>query len=372
MINALNQIDLAKFSDIDSMWNEWYTAFISVCNQHVPIQTHRVKDKLSPWITRDLLDSMYERDRIHKQASLLKSDELMRVYRHLRNKVNNMVRDAKRAYFHKQVTGANNSKDMWKVLRSAMNRKKANNDLSSDKADPINEYFINVGINNSLNSEPSTHPNLKPSRPCVSSKFIFDVIRLEHVEKQLKCMSDQPNYDILSIDGKILKLLYDIIAPSFTFLFNYSLQNGSFPTEFKKARVIPIYKGKGSKEDFGNFRPISIVSHVSKIFEKIVNFQFISYLQENGILSIHQSGFVNNHSTNTALLKVTNDLLTNLNEGKFTAVCSLDIRKCFDTIKYDVLFNKLHNYGVNGKELEWCSRFLYGRKQAIQCHNNII
>ena len=90
-----DEFDLAQFSDIDSMWNEWYTAFISVCNQHVPIQTHRVKDKLSPWITRDLLDCMYERDRIHKQASLLKSDELMRVYRHLCNKVNNMVCDAK-------------------------------------------------------------------------------------------------------------------------------------------------------------------------------------------------------------------------------------------------------------------------------------
>ena len=90
------------------------------------------------------------------------------------------------------------------------------------------------------------------------------------VLNELRLLAENTNKDILSIDTKLLKYSYDIISLLLTKVFNASLSNGIIPDDFKKARVTPVYKGKGPKEDFSNFRPISIVSHVAKILEKFV------------------------------------------------------------------------------------------------------
>ena len=114
-----------------------------------------------------------------------------------------------------------------------------------------------------------------------------------------------------------------------------------------------------------------IVSHISKILEKIINDQLMAYLSDNHILTPYQSGFVSKHSTTTALLKVVNDVLTSLNEGSVTIACTLDIRKCFDSVQHDILLSKMQNYGICGNELDWFSSFLSGRKQAVSCNNNL-
>ena len=173
------------------------------------------------------------------------------------------------------------------------------------------------------------------------------------VLNELRLLAENTNNDILSIDTKLLKYSYDIISLLLTKVFNASLLNGTIPDDFKKARVTPVYKGKGPKEDFSNFRPISIVSHVAKILEKFVNIHLTSYLRSNNMLSNNQSAFLSNHSTTTSLHKVHNHLLQCMNDGKLIGVCSLDIRKCFDTISHELLLSKLRKYGISDNEYAW-------------------
>ena len=113
------------------------------------------------------------------------------------------------------------------------------------------------------------------------------------------------------------------------------------------------------------------MSHISKILEKIINDQLKAYLSDNHILTPYQSGFVSKHSTTTALLKVVNDVLTSLKEGSVSFACTLDIRKCFDSVQHDILLSKMQNYGIGGNELDWFASFLSGRKQAVSCNNNL-
>ena len=111
-------------------------------------------------------------------------------------------------------------------------------------------------------------------------------------------------------------------------IFNTSLQRAIFPNDWKLAKVTPIFK-EGSKADCGNYRPISVISAVAKLFEKLVYQQLSSFLRLNGILVEQQSGFRYQHSTETALLSSTNEWLFKMDRGLLSGVLFLDLKKAF-------------------------------------------
>ena len=226
-----------KITDVDTMWHNWYESFMSVCNSQAPLNTYRVKSRSLPWLSREILDKMYERDRLHQQAVTSRSSELMSAYRKQRNRVSRLLRDAKKTYFHKKRLNesGNNSSDMWKVLRMAINASKTSqSDISCKSVEELNDYFINAaGCINNNNSVKDVLSNLK------CKKFVFDIIYVDKVFNLLAKLPDKVNSDILSLDSKLLHSVADIIAPSLTFIFNLSLQSGLFPAELKKAKVVP-------------------------------------------------------------------------------------------------------------------------------------
>ena len=133
------------------------------------------------------------------------------------------------------------------------------------------------------------------------------------------------------IPAKMLRIAADIIAPSLTYIFNISISTGVFVDDWKDARVIPIYK-EGDRRNLGNYRPISILPIVSKVFEKEIFKQFYKHLNDNMLVSKFQSGFRPGHSTITTLLQMCNNWYENMDNGKLTGVVFIDIRKAFDSI----------------------------------------
>ena len=144
-----------------------------------------------------------------------------------------------------------------------------------------------------------------------------------------------------AIPAKILKLAAYIIAPSLTHIFNLSLQSGIYVNDWKRARVTPIFKSEG-KSKCENYRPISILSIVSEVFEKEVFRQMYTYVNESNLLSKYQSGFRSQY------------ILNNMDEGKINCIIFLDIRKAFDSINHNILLSKMRsNFGISGNELLW-------------------
>ena len=133
------------------------------------------------------------------------------------------------------------------------------------------------------------------------------------------------------------------------YLLNLSLTSTHVPTDFKVARVTPLYKGTGSIDDSENYRPISVVCHVSKILEKAVCAQLMNYLELHAFITPDQSAFLTNHS----LHRLTDDLLKNMDANLVTFLCFFDIRKCYDSISHPIFLGKLEKYGIISHEQRW-------------------
>ena len=161
-----------------------------------------------------------------------------------------------------------------------------------------------------------------------------------------------------------------ILANGLCQIFNMSLSTGQFPDSWKVARVAPIYKD-GSSSENSNYRPISVLPVVSRLFEKLIYDQLYTYLSNNHLLFTGQSGFRLFHSVLTSLLKCTNDWYLNLDKGQYTSVTFIDPKKAFDTVDHQILLQKLRVYGLAGKEINWFQSYLDNRKQCCKVNGHV-
>ena len=163
---------------------------------------------------------------------------------------------------------------------------------------------------------------------------------------------------------RLLKSAAPCIAEPLTHILNKSLNSGCFPSDFKNAKIVPVPKG-GDSSVLSNFRPISLLSCVSKILERAVHMQLYEYLQKFELLSHRQSGFRPKHSTATCLVEITDFLLNNLDSGLITGAIFLDLKNAFDIISHEILLSKLPFYGIKTTELDWFSSYLCKRQQCV-------
>ena len=166
-------------------------------------------------------------------------------------------------------------------------------------------------------------------------------------------------------------LASDIISPYLAKIINLSLKKSYFPSDLKCARVTPVYKSKGSYDDPGNYRPISVISYFAKIMEKIIYRQLFTYISNHNFISPAQSAFLKNHSTITSLLHTTSNWNNAIDKGHVSLVCFFDISKCFDCINHSLLLDKLTTYGILNTENRWFRSYLTGRTQATRFNNTL-
>ena len=133
-------------------------------------------------------------------------------------------------------------------------------------------------------------------------------------------------------------------------------------------KICPISKGKGSKSDPDNYRPISVLPVIARVFEKLIQEQIFPYF--NDYLYKNQSGFRPKYSTQSALLNTTNQRLLNIDNRNFNLTVFPDLRKAFDTVDHNVLIQKLEHYGIQGIELQWFKSYLGGRQQYCSINNH--
>ena len=150
-----------------------------------------------------------------------------------------------------------------------------------------------------------------------------------------------------------------------THVINLSLIQGVFPSELKLARVVPIYKN-GDRQQITNYRPISVTSFFSKVFEKIMCNVLTNFLEENGVISKFQFGFRKKHGTQHAIITLVDKVSKSVDSGDIVINMFIDLRKAFDTVSHSILLKKLHAYGIRGNMLKLCTSYLDGRSQYVQ------
>ena len=207
-------------------------------------------------------------------------------------------------------------------------------------------------------------------KPETDKTFTFQTVTVDNVRDLLLKTDSKKATGFDKIPCKILKLAANIIAPSLTHIFNQSIAVSIFPTEWKLAQEPPIFK-KGKKDDPNNYRPISVIPVVAKIFEKLVHEQLYNYLNDNDLLANCQSGFRSLHSTLKALLEATENWSLNINKGLINGVIFIDLKKVFDTIDHNIIIRKLSNYGVDQKALRWFQSYFSDRSQKFSVNGHL-
>ena len=163
-----------------------------------------------------------------------------------------------------------------------------------------------------------------------------------------------------------LKKIVHCIEYPIMFLINSSFSQGIFPEKLKIARITPIHKN-GDVSTPSNFRPISSLHYISKIYEKTVSKRLLSFCSRFSLISCNQFGFQPGVSTCHALIKLTEYLYKSLNDNNYNFTILIDIRKAFDCVDHTILTTKLYQYGVRGLPLDWFKSYLFNRKCFIEC-----
>ena len=199
----------------------------------------------------------------------------------------------------------------------------------------------------------------------IHSKFNFETVETKKVDEIIRKLKPKSSSGHDGISSSLLKDINQITVKTITLIINQSLLTGIFPDKLKIAKVVPVFK-KENPHMTGNYRPISLLPVISKIFEKIVFSQLYKYFNDNNLLYNSQYGFRKGHSCEYAAMEVTDKVFKHLDNKKLPLAIFLDFSKAFDTINHKILLYKLKYYGVSGIPLKWFEDYLTNRKQYIQ------
>ena len=172
-----------------------------------------------------------------------------------------------------------------------------------------------------------------------------------------------------NISPYYLRVASSVLSPALCYFFDNAFRLGIFPRNCKIAKIVPLFKS-GTKEDINNYRPISILTCFSKIFEKLVYSRLFSFFQKHSVITKIQYGFQNNKSTSHVILDVLTNVYDNIEHNDYTALVLLDFKKAFDTVSHSILLHKLEHYGIRGVALKLLNSFLTNRMQYI-VHQNL-
>ena len=318
-MNEWNRVSM--LNDPNEMWNSWKHLLMSVIDKHATLKTKRIRNNRSPWITNELLREIYKRDFLKKKATSTNDPLIWKEFKDARNKVNNSIKKAKRKYFSEKLdAGKCDPHKTWRLINELQSRQCKSTKVSQiksghqvftspeDIAEAFNNHFTSIGQTLAREIPTVDIDPLYYVKSRFDRVFSFERINVQEVVNLVKGIDGGKATGLDNIPCKLLKIAADVVAPSLTCIFNQSLLTGIYPSDWKLAKVTPIFKA-GSKTDLNNYLPISVIPAVDKIFETIIFDQLYNYLNVNDLLTSCQSGFRSLHSTLTALLEAKQQLV---------------------------------------------------------------
>jgi len=333
-------------ADPDRALAAWYDIFLGVLNRHASLRRKRVKyESVPPWLTHNIIQEMYIRDTLRREKRFAE-------YKQQRNRVRLLVRKAKAMYVDNMIKQDKSVSTLWRAMTVATggSEKKPNVIPSHLTADHFNNHFLSVAETlapSKTNTEPYVCSDklidyCKP-RSQIRDAFVIPHVTVFDVGKIISAMPNKKSSGPDEISPKILKLSLPFVVDTLTYIYNRCISSNTFPSELKMAKVIPIPKTK-ELNDVNNYRPISLLSVLSKPLERHVHKHVTQYLEDHQLIYPLQSGFRANHSCPTALTRIVDTWLSAVNKGLMTGAIFIDLSKAFDLVDHNILLRKLNLY----------------------------
>ena len=291
-----------------------------------------------------------------------------------------MIKVAKNNMYKAKIEkGKDDPRTLWKIFKEfGTSRKTTSKGIinglrqNSQLISVDNKRFVNVAAQLKGSAEKSDFKHIAEyvnAKVPSNTSFNIPEINSSFVRIFLKSLDVTKATGLDCIGPKILKIAPDILCPSLSYIINGSLASGIFPQPWKEAKISPIYKGGGSKDDVNNYRPISILPTLSKIIVKWIQKHLMSFLKNHNLLHEKQSGFQEGHSTESALILMIDSWLKAINDGKFVGCLMVDFRKAFDLVDHNLLLQKLKLYKCDESSLLLFNSYLSNRTQRVSMNN---
>ena len=372
--------DVYRTNSAERMLDVFTDKLQFILSKHLKQKTRFVKlDYLPPWLDREVQLSIQKRDSFKKNQNWTE-------YKRQRNFTTNLIRKKKKQYVSKLVSQSDNkqTKQLWNVLRNTQKSLTIPNISHSstepcntsplDASNSLNQHFVNIA--NSQNSSPASTPAPTSRSPTPNFPETHNIPNITMTEVILLFKSidlkKATGHDNLSV--RILRLALPFVSHIITDILNKAIEEGIFPSQWKIALVTPLHKG-GDPNTLSNYRPISVLPVLSKIYEKHILASLQTHLDTHNIISSSQSGFRKQHSCTTAMHHLYSTWLDEVKSSKLLVLLFLDFSKAFDMVNHETLLKKLKHMGITGNLLEILQSFLSNRHQCVkikECCSNML
>ena len=342
-----------------------------------PTAKNKRTQPIQPWMSRGLLVSRRVKDKLHFKAIKSSNNEKWLTYQNYRNLYTKLVRKAKILYYGNEFKLAkNNVRDTWRLSNEVMGRpaKKGNSDVGpikncnsqTETAECFNDFYGNIA-KHLADKIPKTDVSFKDYLPKIDNNVkeldlakSVDQFSLEILIRKMKAKRSfshdhMSNYALKVVRQPLLRPLAHVIS--------LSLKLGHVPSEWKKAKLIPIYKNKGEKDEMTNYRPISLLPTFSKLVERIVANRVYKHFSDNNLFYENQFGFRKGMGCESLLLKFMDRVSNAKADNKHFLAIYIDFAKAFDTLNIKILLQKIRHYKV---PVRWFASYLSGRTQYTQ------
>ena len=377
--------DVISESDHDNKWNLFFQKTDILFNEAFPTKTVKVHEKVidKPWCNDELILDYAKERKLFLKSKNSRTRGAMNRHLDFKKALEKKVRIAKRIYTEQQFQeNKGNPKETWKIINQLINKNtETNRDIEkivvngttitekNEIANNFNTFFAGIGHQLEQNipsnqNEYDEYINSYLQEKIEVPSFKFKNVSLADIIKLGKSIKPKMSAGPDNIPSKVSKIMIMTIPQVYQSLINSSLNSGKVHQRLKDANIVPIFK-KGDKACMNNYRPISLITSTSKILEKVVTKQLRDHLTANNLYFAAQFGFRPKHNTTMALLTCVEKYKDLLCQRKAVRSIFIDLTKAFDTVKHNILLDKLKAFGVNGIELDWFRNYLANRRQ--QC-----
>lgn len=331
-----------------------------------------LQNKRKNWLTDEIRTMSRIKRQLYEGKLQQKVDET--AYRSFCQKLKEKVEEAKKsAYSHYIINSQNKVKSTWNIINEIRGGKKnksvdiadfkVNDEDSTYILSDFNNYLLNVGLTRETCTVNDLIGQCVKHVPDTFSLFLTDS---DEVSAAIHSLNNTPAVGQDEIPVKVLKFCSDILSIPLAHVINASFTTGKFPEHMKYTVIKPIYKNKGDTSNFQNYRPIALISNISKIIEKLVFIRILRFVDVHNILSNSQNGYIKGRSTIRGIFQFLEGVINGISLKDCVSGIFIDLSKAFDRVKHEILLTKLEIMGIRGIAYDWLQSYLINRKQCIQ------